>query len=67
MARLYCMMVAVLLVVLQVYMATAGYHGGVIYKKLHYVGHDSSYGHDDSYERYGYTGGHKGYHGGHHW
>lgn len=63
MARLYCVMLAVLVVLLQVYMAAAGRYGGVIYKKLHHVGYDDSLGYDDSPEHYGYKGGYGGHRG----
>lgn len=67
MARMYCMMMAMLVVLLQVYIATAGYQHG-IYKKLHHVGHDDSYGYDDdSFEGHGYKiiGGYRSAHSGH--
>lgn len=64
MARLYCMLVVVMVVLLQLYMVAGnpwgkGHVGGVI-TKLHVVGDDSSvYDRDDSYERHGLVGVHK--------
>lgn len=64
MARLFCMLAVVLMVALQLYMVAGNpwrpsTHGGLVIKKVHYVGDDSSYDRDDSYERHGYGGGYK--------
>ncbi|MPC35408.1 hypothetical protein E2C01_028829 [Portunus trituberculatus] len=64
MARLYCILVAVLVVVLQLYMVAGhpwgkGHGSGAVITKLYHVGDTSSYERDDSYERHGYGGGFK--------